>query len=84
MSLFLQVLQIVAPVFILAGIGFFWVRAGWEYKVQFVTRLSMTLSVPCLIFSALSKTQIEPELLGIIAAASAAAYLRLQWLSIWP
>ncbi|HBN31662.1 MAG TPA: transporter, partial [Rhodobacteraceae bacterium] len=50
MSIILEVLQIVAPVFILAAIGFIWVKLGGEYRVQFVTRLAMTLSVPCLIF----------------------------------
>ena len=45
MPLFLEVAEIVAPVFLLAAIGFAWVRRGWAYDVEFVTRLSMTLSV---------------------------------------
>ena len=74
MAILLQVLQIVAPVFALATIGFIWVRVGLEYRVQFVTRLAMTLSVPCLIFTALMRTEIDPAALRDTALASLAAY----------
>jgi predicted permease len=74
MDIVLAVLQIVAPVFILATIGYAWVRFGLEYRVQFVTRLAMTLAVPCLIFTALQKTTIDPAALTTVVAASAVAY----------
>ena len=75
MSLILQVLQIVAPVFILGGIGAIWVKMGLEYRVQFVTRLTMTLSVPALIFVSLMKTEIDPEVLRDTALAALFAYI---------
>jgi len=75
MSLILQVLQTVAPVFILAGIGVMWVKLGWEYRVQFVTRLTMTLSVPALIFVSLMKTEIDPEVLRNTALAALLTYI---------
>lgn len=75
MLLALEVLQIIAPVIILAGIGFAWARLGFEYKVQFVTRLTMNLSVPALIFTALIKTEIDPAALKITALAAALAYI---------
>jgi len=74
---FLQVLEIVAPVFILAGLGFVWVKAGWEYPVQFVTRLTMTVSIPCLIFVALVRMQIDPTILRNTALAAFSTYLLL-------
>ena len=74
MNLALTVLEITAPVFVLAAIGYAWVRLGVEYKVDFVTRLAMTLSVPCLIFTALMKTQIEPAALTALSLATIAAY----------
>lgn len=74
MDVLLAVLQIVAPVFILAGIGFVWVKIGLDYSVQFVTRLAMTLSVPCLIFVALQRTEIDPTTLRNTALATLAAY----------
>jgi predicted permease len=75
MSLILQVLQTVAPVFILAGIGVMWVKLGWEYRVQFVTRLTMTLSVPALIFVSLMQTEIDPEVLRNTALAALLTYV---------
>ena len=74
MELVLQVLQIVAPVFILASIGFFWVRTGHEYDVAFVTRLAMNIAIPCLIFSALMRSEIEPSILWNTALAALLAY----------
>lgn len=74
MSIVTTVLQIVAPVFILAGIGFVWVRVGWEYRVAFVTRIAMTLAVPCLIFTSLMNTRVEPAALSDVALATLAAY----------
>ena len=38
-------------------------RRGWAYDVEFVTRLSMTLSIPCLIFMALVRSDVDPRLL---------------------
>ncbi|WP_090195036.1 AEC family transporter [Yoonia tamlensis] len=75
MNMIFTVLNITAPVFFLAAIGFVWVKLGFEYRVQFVTRLTMTLSVPCLIFVALMKTDIDPEALAALSLASLVAYL---------
>ena len=74
MNLILTVGEVVAPVFFLALIGFCWVRAGFAYQIEFVTRMTMTLSVPCLIFAALMQTEISPTALGTLSAASLAAY----------
>lgn len=74
MQLALTVLEITAPVFLLAAVGFIWVKLGFEYRVEFVTRLAMTLSVPCLIFTALMGTQIEASALAALSLASLVAY----------
>jgi hypothetical protein len=74
-NLVLTVLEIVAPVFLLAAIGFFWVKSGHEYRVKFVTQLAMTLSVPCLIFTALMRTDIDPQTLSAVSLAAIVAYL---------
>lgn len=77
MNLLLQVAQSVAPVFLIAGIGYAWIRAGWSFDVAFVTRLSMTLSVPCLIFMALMRSNVDPAVLRDTVLASLVAYLLL-------
>jgi predicted permease len=74
MRLIVEVAQVVAPVFLLAAIGFGWVRRGWSYDVEFVTRLAMTLSIPCLIFMALVRSDVDPRLLRDTVLAALAAY----------
>lgn len=74
-NLGLTVLEIVAPVFLLAAIGFTWVKLGVEYRIRFVTQLAMTLAVPCLIFTALMETEIAPATISAVALAAIAAYL---------
>jgi len=73
-NLTVTVLQIVAPVFLLASIGFIWVKIGLEYRIQFVTQLAMTLSLPCLIFVSLMQTRIDPAALTALSLASVMAY----------
>ena len=75
MNIFLTVLNITGPVFLLAAVGFVWVKLGFEYRVEFVTRMAMTLAVPCLIFVALMQTKIDPEALAALSLASLAAYV---------
>lgn len=74
MNLAFTVLEIVSPVFLLALVGFTWVKLGFEYRVEFVTRLAMTLSVPCLIFVSLMQTDIDPTALAALSLASFATY----------
>lgn len=70
----LTVAGITAPVGALALVGWLWVRAGFEYRLEFVTRLSMTLAVPCLIFTALMKSSVDPAALSRVALAAVLAY----------
>ena len=74
MNLALTVGEIVAPVFLLALIGFVWVRLGIEYRLEFVTRLAMSLGVPCLVFTALMQARIDPAALAALSLATLAAY----------
>ena len=77
MNLALTVLEITAPVFLLAGVGFAWVKLGFEYRIQFVTRLAMTLAVPALIFTALMKTELDKSALGTFVVAAILGHLLL-------
>lgn len=74
MNLVITVLEIVAPVFLLAGVGFAWVKLGQEYRIEFVTRLGMTLSLPALIFVSLMQTEIEPSALAALSFATLVTY----------
>ena len=77
MNLILTVLEITVPVFALAGIGYGWVRLGFDYPLQFVTRLAMSLGVPCLIFVALMQTEVDPGALATLSLAALAAHLAI-------
>ncbi len=74
MNVVLTVLEIVAPVFLLGLVGFAWVRLGFDYRIEFITRLSMTLGVPCLIFTALMETEVDPAALTALSLATLVAY----------
>ncbi len=75
MALLLEVVQIIAPVFLLAALGFGWVRVlRWPYDVAFVTRLSMTVATPCLIFMALVRSNVDPAALRDTVLAALVAY----------
>lgn len=74
MNLTLTVLEIVAPVFLLAAVGFTWVKLGFEYRINFVTQLAASLAVPCLIFTALMQTDIDPAALTSLSLATLVAY----------
>ena len=55
----LNIFEIVAPVFILTAVGYFWIKFGFEYPVGFVTQFSTAMAVPCLVFTSLMKTEIQ-------------------------
>ncbi|MEJ6391067.1 AEC family transporter [Gymnodinialimonas ulvae] len=74
MNLALTVVEITAPVFLLGAAGFGWVRLGYEYPTEFVTRLAMTFAVPCLIFTALVQADIDAGAIVSLGAATALAY----------
>lgn len=51
---------VLAPVFIVAGLGFAWTRSGASYPVEFIARLVMTIGTPSLVLSTLSRTRLDP------------------------
>ncbi|HUF87057.1 MAG TPA: AEC family transporter [Thermohalobaculum sp.] len=82
---FLQVLQIVAPVFLLAFAGYVWGRLKLNFDLEFITRLAVNFSMPCLIFAVLVKVEIEPRAVRDMALAALAAYAGLGlvlWLAL--
>ena len=72
--MFLEIVEITAPVFILASIGWIWAKRGVDYDLAFVTRLAMQLAMPCLIFSTLVRAEIEPAAVQEFAVATICLY----------
>ena len=77
MLLFLAVLKILFPVFLLGLVGFIWSKWNFDYPIDFVTRLTMNVSIPCLIFTSLMNTDIDSQLLNLIILGSVLTYFIL-------
>ncbi len=77
MALAFLVLEIVAPVFLLAGLGLVWVKSGLEYRVAFVSTLAMKLALPALVFMSLVSTELTMDQIARIAVAAVTAHLVL-------
>jgi len=71
------ILEVVFPVFMLAGLGFVWVRRGWGFDIAFVTRLALDFSVPCLVFGKMAATRFEPDVFWMLAGSTVALYSAL-------
>ncbi len=68
-ELLVTVAPIVAPVFIVAAIGFGWARAGMPFDTEFTTTLVSNISFPCLIVATLAKLEIDPAAFSQMAWA---------------
>ncbi|HYQ39337.1 MAG TPA: AEC family transporter [Pseudomonas sp.] len=64
-----ELFAVMAPVLIVAGIGYAWVRSGQAYPTDFVTRLVLNVGTPSLVLSALSRTKVDPQAFGQMALA---------------
>jgi predicted permease len=81
----LQILQITAPVFLLTFAGYVWARLKLRFDLEFITRLAINFSMPCLIFAVLVKVEIDPVVFRDIALASVVSYVALgfvMWLGL--
>ncbi|WP_193075111.1 AEC family transporter [Pseudomonas sp. FME51] len=65
----IELFAVMAPVLIVAGIGFGWARSGQPYPTEFVTRLVLNVSTPCLVLSTLSRAEVDLQVFGQMALA---------------
>ena len=77
MILFLTVLKIISPIFLLGSIGFIWGKAKLEYPIHFVTNLTMNISLPCLIFTSLMNSNVDHNILSSIIFSTIITYILL-------
>lgn len=59
-----ELFAVMAPVLFGASIGFFWIRLGYEYPVEFVTKLVFNIGTPALILAALGNAEIDAQSFG--------------------
>ncbi|WP_438768098.1 AEC family transporter [Kushneria sp. TE3] len=75
--MFAQLLAVMMPIMIGAGVGYFWVRFRQPYPTGFVTKLVFNVGTPCLIINALSDTHVELSAFSRMAGATLLCLLAL-------
>ncbi|MBT3764504.1 MAG: AEC family transporter [Rhodospirillaceae bacterium] len=78
----LQLLEIVAPVFICTAIGYGWIKAGLPSDTTLASALVLNIGTPCLVFYTLTAINLDPAAFGemaIAALAVLAGALAVSW-----
>jgi predicted permease len=91
-TLIADIVAVIAPVFVIAALGYGWARAKLPFDGSFVTTFMVNVATPCLVFSTLARLRFEGAELATmllasvacmaLAAAIGAAVLRLSRLSL--
>jgi predicted permease len=71
----LNILAVIAPVFICALLGYGWVKKGLAFDTPFVSRLVMEVGAPCLIFSTFMEINVDMGAFKQMALASLLAMI---------
>ena len=64
-----EILSVVAPLFVCAGIGYVWGRLDRPFDAEMMTGLALHLGVPCLIFSTLTRLDVSIDAFVEMAGA---------------
>ncbi len=75
MTLFVELVSILAPVFLTALIGFVWAKRKLPFDHAFVTQSVSYLGTPCLVFYALSQAEVDAASMGAVAGGMALCVL---------
>ena len=46
-----ELFNVISPVLFIALVGYIWVKRGFEFPTEFVTRINMNVGAPCLVFT---------------------------------
>ncbi|MGN0921860.1 MAG: AEC family transporter [Cellvibrio sp.] len=75
--MFSELLAILAPIMISVGAGYIWGKTGAEFPSDFISRIVMYIGTPCLVVGAMAKVELQPELIGQVALATALVMLAM-------
>lgn len=67
-----DLVAVIAPVFLIAALGFGWARAGLPFDGAFITTFMINVATPCLVFATLTRMRFEGGELGTMALAATA------------
>ena len=71
----LNILSVIAPVFLCSLLGYLWVRRGLDFDTPFVSRLVTDIGAPCLVFSTFMELDIDMAAFRTMALAAFVAML---------
>ena len=66
-----QLFDIIAPVLIIAGLGYGWARLGKPFDLATISGVVINIAVPALVISSLTKLTIDLDAFAIVAGAAA-------------
>ena len=70
-----EVISVIAPVFIIACIGYFWVQRSLPFDNATISSLVMYVGSPCLVYTSLTNNQAATDELGLMAIAAISVIL---------
>jgi len=65
-----QIFSVIAPVLLIAGVGFLWAKRGMPFDNTTISSLVMNVGSPCLVFSSLTRIQLEESAFTGVLLAS--------------
>jgi predicted permease len=75
LSVLFEIATIISPLFIIAGVGFFWGRSSRPFNTNMIGGLVVNFGVPCLIFSTLTRLKVSLADFGAAAGVFSIAVL---------
>ncbi|MFO1037513.1 MAG: AEC family transporter [Geminicoccaceae bacterium] len=72
LALLSDIVAVMAPVFLIAALGYGWARADLPFSAPFTTTFMINVASPCLVFATLLRLRFEATELAQIATASVA------------
>lgn len=80
--MFIEILNIIIPVFLCALVGFVWAKKQFRFDSGFVTLLVTNIGFPCLIFNTLIEVELTGLALrdmGLASLVTLAAFFAIAW-----
>jgi predicted permease len=73
MAMMAEIFAVIAPIFVLAGIGFIWSKRKLPFPMDAVGLLATNIGTPCLVTATLLKADLQRDVLGLMALATVCA-----------
>lgn len=70
MAVFAEIFAVIAPIFLLAGLGFVWAKRKLPFPTDAIGLLATNIGTPCLVIATLIKADISRHDLGLMALAT--------------